>query len=335
MDFDELRATAHRLKNFLADLVKPMGRKERAHWAMTYVQGLLLDGDRKSIQPMARRIGGNEQAMQQFVSQSPWEVALVQEQLCVKLSRDFPPPQTWIIDETSFPKEGKKSAGVARQYCGTLGKKANCQVAVSLHAASEDFSVPVDWRLYLPKEWSEDRARCEEAKIPKEVAHQTKNALALELIKEVRVWGLPLAPVAADSAYGNNYGFRETLRDDGVSSVVAVEPTTKAWTRDPALEPLQKLSVEDALAQSQTLEQIARALPDSAWEMVCWRPGTKGPMESRFARVAVWASHGNATSHRHAKRQREWLLIEWPKKDDAPINYLDGFLCTKRWQPRS
>jgi SRSO17 transposase len=249
MNFHGLRQVQHRLNNFLGELVTMMGRSERAHWATMYIRGLLLDGDRKSIQPMAQRIGGDLESMQQFVSDSPWDVALVQEQLCVKLKRDFPVPETWIIDEVSFPKAGKESVGVAWQYCGALGKKANCQVAVSLHAATQEFSVPVDWRLYLPKEWTNDRGRCDKAKVPKEVVHQTKNQLALELVKDARDWGLPLAPVVADSAYGNDYAFREGLREEGLSYVVAVEPNSKAWTSDPAQEPLNKLSAQEALLQ--------------------------------------------------------------------------------------
>jgi SRSO17 transposase len=333
MNFHGLRQVQHRLNNFLGELVTMMGRSERAHWATMYIRGLLLDGDRKSIQPMAQRIGGDLESMQQFVSDSPWDVALVQEQLCVKLKRDFPAPETWIIDEVSFPKAGKESVGVAWQYCGALGKKANCQVAVSLHAATQEFSVPVDWRLYLPKEWTNDRGRCDKAKVPKEVVHQTKNQLALELVKDARDWGLPLAPVVADSAYGNDYAFREGLREEGLSYVVAVEPNSKAWTSDPAQEPLNKLSAQEALLQSQTLEQIARALPTSAWEKVSWRPGTKGPLVSRFSRVGVWASHGMATTHRHTIRPQEWLLIEWPEGEDAPTGYWLGWFPPKEDNP--
>ena len=154
----EMQALDHRLTAFLEDLLAPLGRKERRHWARVYVQGLLLDGERKSIEPLASRIpGADVQALRQFVGQSPWEVEAVQQALARKIVDLLSEPEVWILDETSFPKAGEHSVGVARQYCGALGKVANCQVAVTLHWSSAEASCPLGWRLYLPQVWFEDR----------------------------------------------------------------------------------------------------------------------------------------------------------------------------------
>ena len=155
-----MAALDKRLDGFLQDLLAPLGRSERRHWAKVYLQGLLLDGDRKSIEPMAERIQGAEvQALRQFVGQSPWAVAEVQRRLAEQIVDELSEPEVWMIDETSFPKAGDSSVGVARQYCGALGKVANCQVAVSLHWSTAQMSCPLSWRLYLPRLWLEDPQR--------------------------------------------------------------------------------------------------------------------------------------------------------------------------------
>ena len=163
----ELQALDQRLMTFLEDLLAPLGRSERRHWARVYIQGLLLDGERKSIEPMASRMeGADVQALRQFVGQSPWAVENVQRELARKVVDLLSDPEVWILDETSFPKAGEHSVGVARQYCGALGKVANCQVAVTLHWSSAEASCPLGWRLYLPRPWIEDRERAQEVKLP-------------------------------------------------------------------------------------------------------------------------------------------------------------------------
>ncbi|MBV8453512.1 MAG: IS701 family transposase [Deltaproteobacteria bacterium] len=190
-----------RLMDFLEDLLEPMGRRERQHWARVYVQGLLLDGERKSIEPMASRIAGADvQALRQFVGQSPWAVEEVQRRLAHKVIDLLSEAEVWIIDETSFPKAGQHSVGVARQYCGTLGKIANCQVAVSLHWSSATASCPLVWRLYLPQAWLAEAARAEEVKLPPGTAYRSKTELALEAVDQALAWGLPPLPMLADSA---------------------------------------------------------------------------------------------------------------------------------------
>ena len=181
-----LKALDGRLQQFLEDLLAPMGRSERREWARVYVHGLLLDGERKSIEPLAARAGGaNVQALRQFVGQSPWAVEEVQRRLALKMVELLSEPEVWIIDETAFPKAGQHSVGVARQYCGTLGKVANCQVAVSLHGSSAQASCPILWRLYLPKEWWADTARAAEVKLPPGTPYRSKTELALEVKSDI------------------------------------------------------------------------------------------------------------------------------------------------------
>ena len=203
-----LQALDRRLQQFLEDLTEPLGRRERRHGARVYLEGLLLDGERKSMEPMAARVGADVQALRQFLGQSPWEVEEVQRRLARKVVDLLSEPELWIIDETAFPKAGEHSVGVARQYCGTLGKVANCQVAVSLHWSSAETSCPILWRLYLPKEWLEDAERAAEVRLPSGTAYRSKTELALEVIDQARGWELPRLPVVADSFYGNEFGFR-------------------------------------------------------------------------------------------------------------------------------
>src|SRR6201998_3163569 len=170
-----------RLTHFLEDLLEPMGRRDRRHWARVYVQGLMLDGEPKSIEPMASRIeGADVQALRQFVGQSPWAVEEVQRRLAHKVIDLLSEAEVWIIDETSFPKAGQHSVEVARQYCGTLGKIANCQVAVSLHWSSTEASCPLVWRLYLPRAWLEDPARAAEVKLPAGVVYPRETEVGAE-----------------------------------------------------------------------------------------------------------------------------------------------------------
>jgi SRSO17 transposase len=331
----ELKALDKRLTAFLDDLLAPLGRKERRHWARVYVQGLLLDGERKSIEPMAERIpGADVQALRQFVGQSPWAVEAVQRQLARQVVDLFSDPEVWILDETSFPKAGEHSVGVARQYCGALGKVANCQVAVTLHWASAEASCPLGWRLYLPQAWIEDEERGREVKLPAGLVYRSQAELALELIDQMLSWEVPRLPVVADSAYGNKFEFREQLRRRGLSYAVAVEPTTVVWMEDPKAVPVppsaptgrpRRYPPLASTPVAQDLATVARQLPASAWKRVTWREGTRGPQRSRFAKLKVWAAHG-WRAQRHPERVAEWLLVEWPEGETTPSKYWLGQL---------
>jgi SRSO17 transposase len=324
-----LRSLDNRLTRFLEEIIEPMGRSERRHWARVYVQGLLLDGERKSIEPMANRIAeADVQALRQFVGQSPWAVEEVQRRLAEKVVDLLSEPEVWIIDETSFPKAGDQSVGVARQYCGTLGKVANCQVAVSLHWSSAEASCPLSWRLYLPQEWIEDRQRAVQVRLPEGMSYQSKTELALELIDQARKWQVPVLPVIADSGYGNDFDFRQQLRRRDLPYAVEVEPRSVVWTEDPNLPlPAQKPTGGprrypplEALPRPQNLKTVAQQLPESVWKNLTWRQGTQGLQRSRFARVLVWAAHG-WREQQHPERVGEWLLIEWPQDEAEPTKY--------------
>lgn len=324
-----LKALDGRLQQFLEDLTEPMGRSERRRGARVYLEGLLLDGERKSIEPLAARVAGADvQALRQFVGQSPWEVAEVQRRLALKVVDLLSEPEVWIIDETAFPKAGEHSVGVARQYCGTLGKVANCQVAVSLHWSSAESSCPILWRLYLPKAWLADAARAAEVKLPPGMAYRSKPELALEVLDRALGWELPRLPVVADSFYGNDFGFRQALRERGLPYAVQAEPTTVVWTEDPNRpwpppKPTgrpRKYPPPEALPRPQDLRTLAEQLPASAWRTVAWRQGSRGLQRSRFARVPVWAAHG-WRKQEHPPRVAEWLLVEWPKESKEPTKY--------------
>jgi len=325
----EIERFRSKLEAFLADVVVPMGRKERGQHAEEYVRGLLMDGERKSIEPMANRIpGGDVQALQQFVNQSPWPSGEVRASLARKVEREFVPEAYWLIDEVSFPKQGKHSVGVARQYCGALGKTANCQVAVSLDLGTEESSTPLNWALYLPKEWANDPERRKRAGIPEEISFKTKTVLALDLIDEARAWGLQGRLVLADSAYGDAYDFRDGLRSRDLDYVVQVSGELTGWTEDPHPSELpmkrgggtrRRLYAKE-LPPTRSLCQIAKDLPLQRWREVTWREGTKGPLSSRFARVGVWLANG-LVQGKTMEAPKEELLIEWPEGDKGPWKY--------------
>jgi len=338
METQEIERFRQKLEAFLADLIVKMGRKERQHWANVYIRGLLLNGERKSIEPMASRLSdGDVQALQQFVNQSPWPYGKVRASLARKVEGEFVPEAYWILDDVSFPKQGKHSVGVARQYCGALGKVANCQVAVTLDLGTEGSSTPLNWALYLPEEWINDPVRRKKSGIPKEVTFKTKPELALDLIDEVRSWGLKDRLVLADSAFGDAYEFRQALKSRGLDYIVQVEGDLTGWTEDPHPSeppmkrggkiPRKRLYAKD-LPPTRSLQQIAKDLPSRGWKKITWREGTKGPLCSRFARVTVWLANGLLQGKTMAVEPEE-MLIEWPDSKEEPWKFWLSSLSPK------
>ena len=330
MEAAETTALDARLERFLERLTPSLARPKQRRNTRAYVAGLLLEGERKSVQPLAGRLGAtdNGQALHHFIAHSPWAHADLFAAMAREAARLWPKPHAWIIDETSFPKAGTHSVGVGHQYCGALGKIANCQVAVSLHYAAGSLDQPASaalgWRLFLPREWVGDDARRQKAGVPERIVYRSKNALALELVDEALARGLPPAPVLADSDYGDDYSWRAALRERQVAYCVAVEPRAKAWTSEPVGSPPPAAGrpvPKDLLPIPQRLDQIARELPARAWRRLTWREGTRGPMQGRFARVPIWASHGYTQRQHGGERTREWLFIEWPPDQDAPTDY--------------
>lgn len=292
------------------------------------MRGLLLNGERKSIEPLAARVpDGNVQAMQQFVGQSPWSWTPIWERLGKRMTAELEPDSAWVVDDTGFPKQGDHSVGVARQYSGTLGKTANCQVAVSIHLVSENGNAPLGWRLYLPESWAEDKQRRQEAGIPAEIAFVPKWQLALEIIDQMRSWGLPDRVVLADAGYGESTEFRESLEQRQLRYAVGVGPQVGVWLKPPKpqmLKPKSKGRPPSAwhYGDQRPLVVKAVALKAKGWRTIRWREGSKGWLESRFWAMRVQPSHG---FHEGEPPHKEvWLLVEWPESAEAPLKY---FLC--------
>jgi SRSO17 transposase len=321
----ELARCRKRLEQFLFDLLQPIGRSERRHWGSVYVRGLLLDGERKSIEPMVQRLPeGNLQALQQFVGQSPWAWEPVWERRMVE---ELEPEAVWVIDDTGFPKQGKHSVGVERQYSGTLGKTANCQVAVSLHEVCGEGAAVLNWRLYLPESWTEDEARRAQAGIPEAVKFHTKWELALEMIDQGRGWQLSNRIVVADAGYGEVTAFREGLQERKLQYAVGVPSNIGVWLESPRPRrlPAQRMGrPPTALHYGQqrpfSVESVAQQA--AGWKKIRWREGKKGWLESRFWAARVQPSHGFHEGREPGKEV--WLLVEWPEKSAEPRKY---FLC--------
>jgi SRSO17 transposase len=317
-----------RLEQFLKDLLEPVGRSERRHWGAVYIRGLLLNGERKSIEPLADRSDeGNVQALQQFVGQSPWDWMPLWERLSKRMTAELEPDSVWVIDDTGFPKQGKHSVGVERQYSGTLGKVGNCQVAVSLHHVGEQGSAVLGWRLYLPENWTKDGKRREEAGIPEEVVFKTKWQLSLDMIDQVRAWGLPNRIVVADAGYGDTTEFREELEARQLPYVVGISSATGVWSKPPQAQIPRYQGrggppTRYAYGKQRPTSAQDAAVQAKGWKRIRWRQGTKGWLESRFVALRVRPSHGFVRGQ--PPHKEVWLLIEWPESEKEPTKY---FLC--------
>lgn len=326
MNAKQMERCRARFEQFVDDILTPLGRRDRRHWSAVYVRGLLLDGERKSIEPLARRLpDGNVQALQQVVGQSPWPVEPVRERLGQHLAEALSPGSAWVVDEVGFPKQGTHSVGVARQYSGTLGKVGNCQVAVSLHYTTEDGSLPVDWRLYLPERWTQDPARCRKAGVPADVRFQPKWELALACCDQALAWGIPPGVVLADAVYGKVTEFRTGLEARRLAYVVDIDPTLTVWTTPQRRTPVpargrgRPPKPRYMGPPPESVATVATRLPARAWRTVRWREGTKGGLENRFAACRVQPAHGYRAGA--PELPVGWLLIEWPPDADAPAKY--------------
>jgi len=326
----QLAACRKRLDTFLTEMLAPLGRKDRQRWGGVYLRGLLLDGERKSVGAMAERLpDGNEQSLQQFVSQSPWEWKPLWQQMAERLECAFPNAVAWIIDDTGFPKKGEHSVGVARQYSGTLGKTANCQIAVSLHRTDARGSSPLGFCLYLPKEWTDDPARCRAAGVPDDTAFQPNWRLALALIDEALGWGLPKPPVVlADSAYGEVPALREELAQRDLAYAVGISKSLAVWPEPPGGaipawngqgRPTRCVRYGDKKPVSVKALALAHG---KRFRKVTWREGSKGKLHSRFWAARVQTAHD--WNQGQAPGKEVWLLVEWPVGENEPVKY---YLC--------
>jgi SRSO17 transposase len=317
-------------------LAQAVGHVDRNLPLRNYCTGLLLDGERKSVEPMAARLAPDHvqsmhESLHHVVALSPWSDADMLGQVrnyVLPAMQKTGPVMAWVVDETSFVKKGTHSVGVARQYCGRLGKKENCQVAVSLSVATATGSLPIDWRLYLTEEWAKDAARRAETHVPEQVQFQTKPQIALRQLQQAVADKVPAGVVLADEVYGSNREFRDGVADLKLDYSLAVKSTTTVWALEHQPLPPKpwtgkgrqaKRMRRDQTHQPISVERLARSLPESVWREVSWREGSKETLRSRFSALRVRPAYGD--DRKAGLQPEQWLLIEWPGATDEPSGY--------------
>ena len=337
-----------RLVAFAAEMFSGFARSDQRAKGELYLRGLMLDGKRKSMQPMADRLGVDHQALQQFVTSSTWDYAEVRRRLA-RWAEGFIAPEAYVVDDSGFPKDGMDSPGVARQYCGALGKTGNCQVGVSVHAVTDWASAALDWRLFLPESWDDAlagpetgeevrrrRARC---KISDDLRHREKWRLALDMLDEIIAgegdggWGLPTRPVVADAGYGDATGFRLGVESRGLSYVLAVKPTTSAYPLEARPETVSyrgrgRPPVSRYREAPANLKSLVIAAGRAAGRRVTWRHGSKktttnrtAAMRSRFLSLRVRPANRDIPRAGDGSLPECWLIAEWPPGASEPTDY--------------
>lgn len=313
------RRSIEEFPEFLEPLVSELGRSERREGAALYVQGLLLPGERKSIEPMAQRLGIDSQKLQQFVADSPWD----EEQVWRSIRRDLVPAleplSAWIVDETGWLKQGDKSVGVAHQYCGAVGKQANCQVSVEVVVSNGEIAAPVAGRLYLPQKWAEDRVRREAVGVPPEITFQTKPAMAAELIRQVLADGVTPAPVLGDEVYGASSELRAQLRHSNLEYMLNAGGDLLAWSKPVKTRFAKKYwDVADGQPEPMTLEALSRAITPRQWHPVTWRAADETKRRTRIAYLPVYLY---SDLHRESGEwPQTWFVVDWPEGDAEPYH---------------
>src|SRR5882757_3328295 len=304
-----------RFAAYIGELTKVIGHADRVMPLRDYCSGLLATEGRRSVEPMAAvtapaRVSAQHQRLLHFVANATWSdervLAKVRELVVPSMVRHGP-IEAWIFDDTSFPKQGSHSVGVHHQYCGQLGKQANCQVVVTLSIANHHASLPIAYRLYLPEEWAKDAARRKKARVPKAITFKTKPEIALEQIRKAYAAGVPRGAVLIDASYGSNSALRTGISALGLKYVAAIIPTVK----------VRRVSDRGASDERLSAKELALSLPKHAWRTITWREGTNDKLRSRFARVRV----RTAPIRGAAKRGEETLLIEWPVGEPQPTKY--------------
>jgi SRSO17 transposase len=333
-----------RLAAYLEGLAQAAGHRDRWQPLKNYCLGLLLPGERKSVEPMAARLAPDNvrrihQSLHHVVADAPWNDRDILNEVwrrVLPVMRKQSPLLAWVVDDTGFPKKGKHSVGVARQYCGQLGKQDNCRVAVSLSISTAKASLPVAYDLYLPESWALDTARRKQAGVPDEIEFRTKPLIAIEQIHEALQAGLPPAPVLADAAYGNDGKFREALESLELEYLVGIQSTLSLW--GPGKAPLppedrnatgrpRKLLRRSPDNQPEAAAELASGLAAKHWKQITWRQGTKQKLCSRFACLRVRPAHRDYW--RSEPWPEQWLLVEWPEGEAAPTKYWLGTVSAK------
>jgi SRSO17 transposase len=330
------RRGEERFAAYLDAIVAAMPHRRRAAAARAYCTGLLLPGERKSIEPMAARIEparvqAAHQSLHHMVAKAEWDDAAllraVREQVLPAIERHGP-VRYWIVDDTGFPKKGQHSVGVARQYCGELGKQENCQVAVSLSVANDQASLPVAYRLYLPEAWAVDPQRRAKAGVPEEIGFETKTAIALGQIRQTLAEGVSVGVVLGDAGYGDETDFRVGVAALDLRYVLGLRSATTVWPPGQAPLPPAPWSGRGPRPtrlrrspehQPVSVKELALSLPNKAWRSVTWREGSQAELTSRFAALRARPAHRD--TQRSEPWPEEWLLIEWPEGAEEPTKY--------------
>ena len=324
--------SADRFSRYVEGLAGVIGHADRVNPLRDYCTGLMLPSARKSVEPMAAvtapaRTAAQHQSLLHFVGQAGWSDEKVLAKVCETVLPSMcrhGPIEAWIIDDPGFPKKGKHSVGVARQYCGQLGKQDNCQAAVSLSIANRHASLPVRYRLYLPQDWAGDAARRHKAGVPEEIVFQTKPEIALEQLRWACEAGLSRGVVLLDAGYGNHTGLRTQIGALELTYVAGILSSTTVWAPGTKPLPPKRWSGQgrpptrprrSTTHKPVSVKQLALELPRRAWRTISWREGTAEQLTQRFARLRVRAAHRNE-SH-----DEEWLLIEWPQGEKEPTKY--------------
>lgn len=329
-------AQGKRFAAYLDRLALAAEHADRATPLKSYCTGLLLPGERKSVEPMAARLYPDNvrqahQSMHHLVADAAWSDEDVLEAVrayVLPAMQQKAPIVAWIVDDTGFVKKGQHSVGVTRQYCGPVGKQENCRVAVSLSVSTVRSSLPIAWRLYLPEVWAQDGKRRKKTGVPEEIRFQTKPAIALEQIRAAVQREIPFGVVLTDAAYGTDTQFREEITELGLRYVVGIMSSVTVWK--PGQGPLPaapwkgmgrptKYLRRNPRHAPVSVKTLALALPRPAWKTVSWREGTRSPLRSRFAAVRVRPAHRDF--ERSAPHPEQWLLIEWPRGEAAPTKY--------------
>jgi SRSO17 transposase len=334
---EQTQDTGTRFSAYVDELVGVIGHKDRGRPLRDYCTGLLMATDRKSVEPLAAvtapsRVAAQHQSLLHFVGEGGWSddrvLSKVRELVLPRIERHGP-IEAWILDDTGLPKKGRHSVGVARQYCGQLGKQDNCQVAVSLSLANGYASLPVAYRLYLPKEWSDDAVRLRKAGVPHDVGFRTKHEIALDHLRWACAVELPPAVVLMDAGYGNNTKLRAQVGELGLSYIADILSNATVWDPTQVSLPPKTWSGRgrpptipqaDEQHRPVSVKQLAMGLPQQDWHKIAWREGSNDSLSSRFVRLRVCVARGDH-KRRTRRRAEEWLMVEWPEGEREPTKY--------------
>jgi len=349
---EEMDQVRPRLEAFAAEMLGGLARSDQRAKGELYLRGLMLDGKRKSMYPMAERLGVDHQQLQQFVTSSTWDHAEVRARVA-RWAEGSIRPEAYVIDDSGFPKDGLDSPGVARMYSGTLGKVGNCQIGVSVHAVTDRASAAINWRLFMPNSWddtamtdpalaAEVRRRRTRCKIPDDVRHREKWRLSLDMLDQIlgprtaetaQGWGLAPLPVVSDGGYGDITEFRLGLEDRDLTYAVAVKGTTSAYAADavPTVPPYRGRGRPPRPRYRDdptNLAGLALAAGRRALRRVTWRRGSRkkpdnptASMRSRFMALRVRPANRDIPRHTDGSLPECWLIVEWPPGKDEPTDY--------------